>query len=148
MPEKPSQKAKEYFASDYNCAQSVLRAILEHEDIMFEEAKYLPAGFGGGMGTQGQVCGAITGGILAIGMLSKKDELTVKEHIQDSYKFTFQLIDRFSKEFGTTICDKLIDVKMSNPEDRKRAYEEGIFRNTCPTFVENVVDIILEMYSK
>ena len=148
MSETPHQKAKEYFASDYNCAQSVLRAILEYKGIMFEDAKYIPAGFGAGMGTQGQICGAVTGGIMSIGMLCKREEQTTENHIDDSYKFTYQLIERFSNEFGTTICDKLTGVKLKNPDERKRANEEGIFDNICPGFVEKVVEFVLELFPK
>lgn len=54
----------------YNCAQSVLLPYAEELGIDREIAYDIANGFGGGMKT-GSVCGAITGGIMALGLMGK-----------------------------------------------------------------------------
>jgi len=85
-------------------------------------------------------------GIMAIGILTREDNQTVKDHLKQSYKSTSTLIERFSQEFGTTICDELIDVRMRDSDARRTASEKGIFTNVCPAFVEKVVELVLDIF--
>lgn len=51
----------------YNCAQSVLAGAGEYTGIDENTALAIAAGFGGGL-RSGEVCGAISGAVMAIGM--------------------------------------------------------------------------------
>lgn len=52
----------------YNCAQSVLIPFAKEAGLDEETAYKIASGFGSGMKT-GKVCGAITGGAMALGLL-------------------------------------------------------------------------------
>ncbi len=52
----------------YNCAQSVLIPFAKEAGIDEEDAYKIASGFGSGM-KSGSVCGAITGGVMALGIL-------------------------------------------------------------------------------
>lgn len=52
----------------YNCAQSVLIPFAKEAGIDEEDAYRIASGFGSGM-KNGSVCGAITGGVMALGIL-------------------------------------------------------------------------------
>ena len=56
----------------YNCAQSVIVPFAAAAGIDEETAYKFGANFGGGM-KMGSVCGAITGGLMALGMLGLDD---------------------------------------------------------------------------
>ena len=56
----------------YNCAQSVVVPFAQDAGIDEETAYAVAANFGGGM-KMGSVCGAITGGLMALGLLGKDD---------------------------------------------------------------------------
>ena len=63
------QRALDYHKSGYNCAQSVFAACCEYTG--FDEktaASALSAGFGGGA-RSGELCGAVTGAIMAEGLV-------------------------------------------------------------------------------
>ena len=55
-----------------NCAQAVVIPFAEELGIPEETAMKFADGFGGGM-KQGSVCGAVTGGIMALGLYGKGD---------------------------------------------------------------------------
>ncbi|MGY5875590.1 MAG: C-GCAxxG-C-C family protein [Candidatus Thorarchaeota archaeon] len=148
MSEKASSIAKKYFESEYNCAQAVLRAVLEQEGLMFDEATLLTAGFGGGMSYQGRTCGAVTGAIMALGVLAGQKQSDVEEHKKLSGKYAYKFQRVFTEEYGSTLCDELIDVDMKNPEARKKANDAGVFTKICPLFVERAVDIVLKLHQK
>lgn len=64
------EKAKELRADTgrhYNCAQSVLIPFAADAGIDEEAAFRVAANFGGGM-KMGSVCGAVTGGLMALGL--------------------------------------------------------------------------------
>lgn len=145
MSNTVAETAKEYFMKEYNCAQSVLRAILENEGLMFDEATFLAAGFGAGMGYQCSNCGALSGGVMALGILCKKKDLSIREHAKLTYKLASKLIEKFEAEFDTRICDELIEVDMKNPEELQRARDENIFYTKCVDFIEKVVESVLEI---
>ena len=60
----------------YNCAQAVLVPFAEAAGMSLEDACAVAQAFGGGMQT-GNVCGAITGGLMALGVIGAADRKTV-----------------------------------------------------------------------
>ena len=63
-----SEVAMEKFLAGYNCAQSVLYAYGPELGMDGETALKVATGLGAGMGRRGEVCGALTGGILVLGL--------------------------------------------------------------------------------
>ena len=66
-------------AVHYNCAQGVLVPFAEAAGLDPETAYRLAANFGGGM-KRASVCGAVNGGLMALGLLGVEDGPTVAEY--------------------------------------------------------------------
>ena len=64
-----SKLAGELFAQGYNCAQSVLLAFEDITGLDRETAARVASSFGGGIGGSGEVCGALTGALMALGLV-------------------------------------------------------------------------------
>jgi C_GCAxxG_C_C family probable redox protein len=62
------EKAVSRFLSGYNCAQSILLTMSEHRDGENVLIPRIATAFGGGIGRCGSICGALTGGVMAIGI--------------------------------------------------------------------------------
>ena len=60
----------------YNCAQSVVMPFAAETGMNEEDARRIAANFGGGM-KRGSVCGAVTGALMALGLLGLDDAETV-----------------------------------------------------------------------
>ena len=74
------QKAEEFFHYGYNCAQSV---VLAYEDILGVDKDTLlklSAPFGGGVGRLREICGAVSGGVMVLGMVTGLDNLCRSSH--------------------------------------------------------------------
>ncbi|MGI6106862.1 MAG: C-GCAxxG-C-C family protein [Lachnospiraceae bacterium] len=65
----------------YNCAQAVLIPFAEAKGISKETANALTANFGSGM-RAGLTCGAITGGLMALGLCGAGDPSDAQELIR------------------------------------------------------------------
>ncbi|NHK32650.1 MAG: C_GCAxxG_C_C family protein [Asgard group archaeon] len=141
-----SEKAKEYFASGYNCAQAVLRSVLEEKNLFFDQVPIVAAGFGGGISRRGEICGALTGAVMAIGMLTFQNDVDVSKHKALTYEKVAEFINKFNEFHDTPICNELIGFDIRDPEAREKGNEEGVFREICPKFVETAVKIVLELF--
>ena len=59
-------KAVNYFRSGYICTQAVLMTMQEFGQVQTPIEPKIVSAFGAGIGRRGSLCGASTGGILAI----------------------------------------------------------------------------------
>ena len=127
--QSPEQRAKELFDSGWYCAESVLKAIAERLDINSEFIPGMATGFCGGMSRCNGPCGALTGGVMAIGMVhgrrSEKDD-------QRCYIFSSKLIQRFVNEFGSMNCTEIIGKNLGIPAQRQEALDGKIIAGKCP----------------
>ena len=147
MTDETVAKARGYFVENYNCAQSVLRSVLEKYDLYFEEATTSMAGMGGGVGLEGNVCGALIGGVAALGVLNSRKFKDYEEQKEATYIDSAKLIYKFKKKFKTAICDDLTGITMADKSERDEAIEKGVFQTTCPKYLEEVIRIIVDMQS-
>lgn len=102
--EEVCSRAEKYFKEDYNCAQAVAMSNIEAFKGQTEGIKQLAAGFGHGM-SAGCTCGAIAGGVLAIGLLLAAPD--IKGFDKTISETTAELHKRFISEFGLTCCKGL-----------------------------------------
>ena len=105
---KHEEFAYKYFTEGYNCAQAVFAAF--HEEMGMDERKALrlSSAFGGGMGRLREVCGAVSGMFMVLGMLYGYDEAENDEVKKLLYSRVQALADEFKSEYGTIICRELI----------------------------------------
>lgn len=112
----------------YNCAQSVLIPFCELLSLKEETAYDLARNFGGGM-KMGSVCGAVTGGLMALG-LSQCDDL--------------DMLDRYYQEFANNhqnclTCDALLEINEAAGVEKKVHCDQLVYE--C---VARVVKILQE----
>jgi C_GCAxxG_C_C family probable redox protein len=112
-----------------------------------ESALRIAGGFGGGMGRLGEVCGAVSGAFMVIGLKYGKshpdnDESETKEK---AYALVYEFADRFRAHHGSILCRELLGCDISTPEGQAQAREKGMFSNLCPKLVQNAVEILEQM---
>jgi C_GCAxxG_C_C family probable redox protein len=108
-----------------------------------ETALKIACGLGAGMGRKEEVCGAVTGGILVLGMRhgrGSKDDRSAQER---TYIKTRELMDQFSKKHGTVICRKLLNGCELTTEEGQKYFKENEFLNkVCVPCVQSIVEIL------
>lgn len=99
-----AQKAVYNFVEDsYNCAEGVVAAFSEAMGINPKTYTSLAMPFGGGIGSLGHMCGAISGGLMMLGILAQQKGLK-KPQIRELAQKLYQ---GFAEEFGTVNCHTL-----------------------------------------
>ena len=121
------EKAKQLFMEGYNCAQAVFIAFAE-DRMDRQTAAALASSFGGGMGGLREVCGALSGAFLALGLLEGSYDPNDRGAKTDRYAAVRAVAERFREENGTIICRELLglsqDAKAENPSPRTKSYYE------------------------
>ena len=134
MKARPTkQEIMQEFMRGRNCAQCTLGRFAEHLGYDQEETDKFVLCFGGGM-LMGQTCGAVTGGLMAIGLFSQSREEAEKKGA------AFE--QAFKKRYGSTLCEELLGYNMGVPEQAEQARASGRLLEDCPRFVEGAMEIV------
>jgi C_GCAxxG_C_C family probable redox protein len=144
--EELAKKAISHFQSGYNCSQSVLLPLAEHINPTSknELIPKIATGFGGGMGRCGSVCGALTGGIMAVSIKYGTNEAGVEKRAK-AYVNAQALFKQFEKQHGTVLCRDLFKYDLSNPEQAAKARQEGVFQKVCHGLIKSVIENYLAL---
>lgn len=138
--------AKENFKAGYNCAQAVVLAFKEELGIDAETLLKLSSSFGGGLARLREVCGAVSGGAMVLGILggytSPTDNVSKTKH----YKRVRQFTEAFKEGNGSIICKELLSgVKTDSspvPDERTESYYK---KRPCAEICEVAANIIAKM---
>jgi len=138
-----SEIAVARFFQGYNCAQSIIYAFSDDLGIDKNTALKIATGFGAGMGRKQEVCGAVTGGIMVIGLKYGRGENDERKVMDQAYLKVRTLMDRFSEKHGTFICRKLVgECELTTDEGQKNYREKDLLHNICKPCVETVAGIL------
>jgi C_GCAxxG_C_C family probable redox protein len=139
-------KAKEFFLNGDNCAQAVCCAFCKDMNMDETTARAISACFGGGLGRQREICGAVSAMCMMLSLKHAPKDPT--DHAQKSLFYTRvqEVCNRFKKENGSIICRELLGQPPSPvspiPEPRTTQYYNT---RPCPEKVKSAADI-LEKY--
>ena len=133
------------FKEGFSCSQAVLAACGGGRGLPRETLLKMGAGFGGGMARKGLTCGAVTGGILALGLVHGSDNASDVEAKEKVYALMQKFMEQFQKRHGCMDCRNLLGYDLSTSEGRLMAKESGRFETYCPTLVRSAAEILEEM---
>ena len=119
-----AEKAFQLFKSGYNCAQAVAVAFCDLTGLSEVQAARMASAFGGGMGRMREVCGAVSGMFMVLGLLYGYDDPKADDTKKKLYTEVQALADRFKAEAGSIICRDILKNPPSdpNPSPRTDAY--------------------------
>ena len=135
-----NKKAKELFLKGNNCAQAVFAAFCDITGVDEKTALYIASSFGGGMGHIGETCGAVTGMLMAAGMLMGYGENADMNTKKTYYRKVKELTDKFKAEFEHLRCPELL-AKLGKGDYNMPSGDEYKAR-PCLVFVEKAVQIL------
>lgn len=132
------EEAVKTFKSGFNCSQSIISTYAPDLGLNRESALLISSGFGGGLGRTGEVCGAVTGAIMALGL--KYGFTTFSNEAKEIvYSIVREYIARFKEENGSILCRELLGADINTPEGREKAH------TICPKLVRDSAEILEEM---
>lgn len=141
--EKRTEQALTYFYDGYNCSQAVFMAYSDLYDIDKELAAKISSSFGGGMGRLREVCGAVTGMFMVLGLHYPATDVKDKAAKTTNYAAVQRTAAEFKQEMGSFICADLLKIKRApeNPVPSERNVKYHALR-PCDRCVAMAAEIL------
>lgn len=111
------------FMEGYNCAQAVLMSYSDMLNMDEKTCAKFSSSFGGGIGRMREVCGAVSGMMMAAGMLYGYDGPEEGPVKKDHYARVQALAGKFREEAGSIICREILKNPASDPTPSARTAE-------------------------
>lgn len=129
---KYSERAVELFKQGNNCSQAVFAAFATEFGLSEEMALNISIGLGGGVGRMREVCGAVSGSAMVVGLVHPEyDKAEVYEKVR-------LIADEFKKTNPSIVCKELLGLSkpenLSKPDERTNEYYQ---KRPCVKIVED-----------
>ncbi len=130
------------FREGFNCSQAILSTWGGEFGLEKETSLRVASAFGGGMAGLGEVCGAVTGALIVIGLKHGQTQAKDKETKDRNYAHVQDFTGRFRSRNGSLLCRELLGCNLTTPEEREMAKQKGLFTERCPRFVRDAAEIL------
>jgi C_GCAxxG_C_C family probable redox protein len=138
-----AERAVALHQSGSTCSQAVFTVFAKDLGMDEKTAHRLAAGFGGGVGRKGFICGALGGGVLAISLLYGAETGEDQEAKLKTYTVVAKFLDEMEKRHGSTQCRALLGgIDLWKEADQAKMKAEGLSAKVCNTIVADVVDYV------
>lgn len=130
----------------HGCSEAVLLAVSQEFGIDSDIIPKIASCFAGGIGNSGSVCGAVTGAVMAIGLIAKEGK-TMNDYLQ-RMSLAAEFRQRFEDEMGSINCHELTGADLTTPEGIEKFMKSGIPQEVCFPAVGNAFNIVVDILKK
>jgi C_GCAxxG_C_C family probable redox protein len=147
--DKIEKEAHAYERDFHGCSRCVLKPLQDNLDLGDDASLKASTTLAAGVAMRGETCGALLGGLLAVGIATASEDLKDVNALTNSLAAGFRLARNVEKEFGTTNCTKIQTDKLgrfyslADPEQYKAFIEAGGYRE-CPKVVGRIARMTAE----
>jgi len=143
------EEARRLFLAGYNCAQAVFCAFRDETGMDLDAAARLSSSFGGGMGRLREVCGTVSGALLALGILRGYADPTDPELKKAHYSLVQEYARRFRERNESIVCRELLKNVPVTPGGVPEARTPEFYqRRPCLRLVGQASEILDEMLAE
>ncbi|MBQ4529354.1 MAG: C_GCAxxG_C_C family protein [Lachnospiraceae bacterium] len=140
-------KAEKYYCNNFNCSQAVFTAYATELGLEEEIALKIATQFGGGA-RKGEMCGAVSGALMVLGLKYGHCHAEDMEEKGRAYQIAEDFMNRFITEKGTVVCRELLGYDVSKKEDMVKIKELNLFKTTCPEIIKCATAIVEQMINE
>lgn len=138
----------------HGCARSVLNAIQHHLNLESDAILALAKAsipIGGGVARNGESCGALLGGLMAIGLAygsGRMEDSRTSPAYQETLEHAMRFSDRFKLEIGALRCHDVHKVLFGRHYDLRIREDREKFRKSDSRKCEEVVETAARLASE
>ena len=137
-----ADEAVALFQQGFTCSQAVLSVFADDFGLDRDLALRISQGFGAGIAYRGDMCGALAGAIMVIGLRYgriRADDTAAKEK-------TYAVVNEFLREFetshGSVTCTRLLGYNLSDPQQVAEVKKSKVVMARCPALVRDAVRLV------
>ena len=137
-----SDDAVACFMGGFTCSSAVFSTFAEKMGLDPETAKKCSCGFGAGVSKTGNICGAVSGAVLVIGLKYGKTKPGDNAATEKTRTLVQEFMRQFATRHGSVNCSELLGYNLSAPEDYEKARQSKLFITKCPELVRDAAAIL------
>jgi C_GCAxxG_C_C family probable redox protein len=121
----------------------VLLAVAEKHNIQSEVIPGIASGFCGGMSRTAGLCGALVGGVMALGILygRKSSEDSPKK----IYALSERLVRDFEERLGSRNCSEILGCDISTREGEAEFKARNLMKTVCLDATVKATDLVMQI---
>lgn len=136
------EKAVSCFNEGFMCSQAVLTAYAGQFGMDRETALRVSAAFGGGMGRMGEICGAVTGAFMVIGLKYGRTAVQDTTLHEKTNRLVKEFVKRFKSGNSSIVCRELLGCDLSTPDGLKTFADKKLRDTVCTKLVSDAAEIV------
>lgn len=136
--ESKSDKAAKLFNNGFNCSQSILGAFCEEYGLNMKTALQMACGLGSGA-RSAEICGAVSGAVLVIGLKYGVYDDSSKELCNTKVE---EFIKSFKEKNKSIVCRDILGCDISTQQGKENALIGQLFSTVCLDMVLDAAQIL------
>jgi C_GCAxxG_C_C family probable redox protein len=101
--------------------------------------------FGAGISRTGDICGAVSGALMVIGLAQRKEDIRDAASREKVYALAREFIAEFTARNGSVMCTDLVGYDLSQDDQYREAKEQKAVATRCPKLVRDAGEILERM---
>ena len=118
-------------------------AVAEKHNIQSELIPGIASGFCGGMSRTAGLCGALAGGIMALGVVFGRN--SSEDSPKKIYALTERLVRDFEKQFGSRNCSDLLGCDISTREGEAVFEAKKLGKTRCLDMTVKTTELVMQV---
>lgn len=146
LSKKETAKRAEQFAEKgFLCSEAVLLALSEAQNIKSEIIPRIATGFGAGISRHGEVCGALSGAVMGLGLRFGRSQVSETPQDTSPYQFGQTMVNLFASRFGHIRCRDILDLDISSDEGVKKYREQNLWESKCRELIRIATELAFDL---
>lgn len=142
-----SRRAADLMGEGYNCAQAVSTTYGTRFGVPEETLSRIASPFGGGIGRTDNICGAVSGAVMVLGLKFGGKNAADREAKTKASILANEFIEEYRRLYGSVSCTGLLGYNISKPEDMEKAKANNAFAG-CRDIVRNAGKLLEEFLQR
>jgi C_GCAxxG_C_C family probable redox protein len=138
--EETIRAAEGHAADGFLCSEAVLLALSESMGVESELIPRVATGFAAGVARTGNVCGALSGAIMGVGLRYGRDAPTTEPY-RRPYWYSRGLAEAFEEAYGSVTCLGVLGLDIDDPDDYRRYTEEDMWATKCREIIKTATGL-------
>ncbi len=137
--------AEQFIEQGYLCSEAVLLTLSQYLNIQSELIPKIATGFGAGIGRHGEVCGALSGAVMGLGLRFGRTIISKTPPDTPPYAFSTNIVNLFVARFGHIRCRDLIGLNLHSEKDRKIYRDQQLWEIRCRDIVRTTTGLAYDL---
>lgn len=127
--------AKGFAIEGFLCSESVLVALSKLLNVKSAVIPKIATGFGAGIGLHGEVCGALSGAVMGLGLRFGRTHPSETPKDTTPYEYGQRIVNLFVARFEHIRCRDLLGLDISREKDRQAYNDQKLWETKCSNII-------------